>query len=125
MIKKLFGETEEEQFRYLKPRLIALGVGGVALLISLLLELMGVGLYEILYILGDAVFVITLVMFGWAIMRGVFGIATLGVLFSRNVVVGVIIFVLYILLGYIGGLVVAVIGLCRFLVILKQLKQRK
>lgn len=125
MIKKLFGETEEEQFRYLKPRLIALGVGGVALLISLLLELMGVGLYEILYILGAAVCVITLLMFGWAIMRGLFGIATLGVLFSRNVVVGVIIFVLYILLGYIGGLVVAVIGLCRFLVILKQLKQRK
>ncbi|MCI5500232.1 MAG: hypothetical protein MR419_12015 [Clostridiales bacterium] len=125
MIKKLFGETEEEQFRYLKPRLIALGVGGVALLISLLLELMGVGLYEIFYILGAAVCVITLLMFGWAIMRGLFGIATLGVLFSRNVVVGVIIFVLYILLGYIGGLVVAVIGLCRFLVILKQLKQRK
>lgn len=95
------------------------------MLISLLLELMGVGLYEILYILGAAVCVITLLMFGWAIMRGLFGIATLGVLFSRNVVVGVIIFVLYILLGYIGGLVVAVIGLCRFLVILKQLKQRK
>ena len=122
MIKRLFGETEEEQFNYLKPRLIALGVGTVVLLISLLLEWMGVGLYEIFYMLGAAVWVITLLIFGWAIMRGLFGIATIGALFSRNVVIGVIIFTVYILLGYLGGLVVAVIGLCRFLMLLKQRK---
>lgn len=29
MIKKLFEETEEEQYRYLKPRLMAFGVGSV------------------------------------------------------------------------------------------------
>ena len=34
MIKKLFGETDEKQFMYLKPRLIALGVGIVLLLIG-------------------------------------------------------------------------------------------
>lgn len=36
MIKKLFGETEEEQYRYLKPRLMAFGVGLIVLLIGLL-----------------------------------------------------------------------------------------
>lgn len=74
MIKKLFGETDEEQFRYLKPRLIALGVGVVVLLVGLLMELVEIGfagtLSEILCGLGGAVCAITLLIFGWAIMRG-------------------------------------------------------
>jgi len=63
-----------------------------------------------------------MLVFGWAILRGFFGVASLGVLFSNNVVLGVIIFVLYITLGYFGGLIVAVIGLCRFLVLMKERK---
>ena len=38
MIKKLFGETEEEQYRYLKPRLMAFGVGLIALLLGAILS---------------------------------------------------------------------------------------
>ena len=63
-----------------------------------------------------------MLVFGWAILRGFFGVVSLGVLFSNNVVLGVIIFVLYITLGYFGGLIVAVIGLCRFLVLMKERK---
>lgn len=122
MLQKLFGETPEEQFRYLQVRLIALAVGLAACLIGTLLQLLGFEISEIFYGLGEVICVITLLVFGWAIMRGLFGFATLGALFSHNVVIGVVIFVLYIMIGYIGGLVVAVIGLCRFLMLLKKRK---
>lgn len=49
MIKKLFGETEEEQFKYLQPRLFALGVGIVALLLGVLLMQIGVSFGNALF----------------------------------------------------------------------------
>lgn len=70
MIRKLFGETEEEQFRYLKSRLIALGVGVVMLLIGVLLIQIGVPLGDEIGSLGTGICVIVLLMFGWSIMRG-------------------------------------------------------
>lgn len=120
MIKKLFGETEEEQYRYLKPRLMAFGVGLVVLLIGLLLDLLGTGLGAIFYGVGGAICYIDLFIFGWAFMRGLFGIASVGILFFRNVVLAVVIFFIYAFIGYIGGLVAAVMGLCRFLVLAKK-----
>ncbi len=123
MVKRLFGETEDAQFRYLKPRILALGVALVAAVIGALLDLAGLEAAGIFYLLGEAIFVIDLLIFGWAIMKGLFGITSLGILFSNNVVLGVVLFVMYVLVGYLGGLVVAVIGLCRFLVLLKHKKK--
>ncbi|MGN0365960.1 MAG: hypothetical protein ACI4E5_08505 [Suilimivivens sp.] len=103
MIRKLFGETEEEQFRYLQPRLIALGVGIVIILISFLLMQVGVPFGDEIGSLGVGICVITLLVFGWTIMRGLLGFASLGALFSGNVVIGVVIFVLFLMIGYLGG----------------------
>ena len=122
MTEKLFGETPEEQYQYLKPRLTAaaaalpshpLRVGG---------QLLHLGFGGTVLRIGTILLAIVMLVFGWAILRGFFGVASLGVLFSNNVVLGVIIFVLYITLGYFGGLIVAVIGLCRFLVLMKERK---
>ncbi len=132
MAEKLFGgTTEEEQFQYLRPKILALGVALVSVVIGFLLGVLGVitkaeifiGAAELFASLAGTIAVIDLYIFGWAIMRGLFGITSLGILFSNNVVLGVVIFVLYMLAGYIGGLVVAVIGLCRFLVLLKHRKK--
>lgn len=128
MIQKLFGETEEEQFEYLKRRFVILGVGVAVLLIGFLLQLLGIGFKvfadaaQVFYSLSGIICLVVLFNFGWAILRGLFGVASVGILFSNNVVLGVIIFMLYVGLGYIGGLVVGVIGLCRFLVLLKKRK---
>lgn len=122
MIKKLFGETEEEQYRYLKPRLTALGVGVGALLIGLILMQFSESLGSSIGGIGEGICVIVALIFGWSIMRGFFGYATVGALFSGNVVIGVVIFVVYVLIGYLGGFVVAFIGLCRFFVLLKKRK---
>lgn len=98
MIKKLFGETEEEQFRYLKTRFIALGVGIAFFLIGFLLQIFGVEFSSIFYGLAEIILVVVLLMFGWAILKSLFGVATIGALFSNNIVFGLVIFVIYIYL---------------------------
>lgn len=122
MTEKLFGETPEEQYQYLKPRLTAAAAAVIIFLIGLLLQLLHLGFGGTVLRIGTILLAIVMLVFGWAILRGFFGVASLGVLFSNNVVLGVIIFVLYITLGYFGGLIVAVIGLCRFLVLMKERK---
>ena len=122
MTEKLFGETPEEQYQYLKPRRTAAAAAVIISLIGLLLQLLHLGFGGTVLRIGTILLAIVMLVFGWAILRGFFGVASLGVLFSNNVVLGVIIFVLYITLGYFGGLIVAVIGLCRFLVLMKERK---
>lgn len=120
MIKKLFGQTEEEQFNYLQPRVIALLVGILFLLVGV--GFMKLGLGEAVAGIGEVICVIVLLMFGWAIMKGLFGFATVGTLFSGNPVVGLVILVLFVMVGYLGGFLVALIGTCRYLVLLKKRK---
>ena len=122
MIKKLFGETEEQQFMYLQPRLLALGVGIVILLVGFLLTKIGISFGEVIGSIGACICIIIMFMFAWLIMKKILGITTIGALLSGNVVIGVVIFVLFILIGYLGGIFVAFVGLCRFFVLLKKRK---
>lgn len=120
MVQKLFGETEEEQIRYLKPRLLAIAAAIVCGAVGAILQAVGLDIAGAFYVIAEGILVIALWVFGWAILRGLFGIASIGMLFSNNVVLGVIIFFIYLMVGYIGGAIVAVIGLCRFLVLKKK-----
>lgn len=122
MIRKLFGETEEEQYRYLKPRLIALGVGIAALLTGLVIMQFSESIGGSIGSVGAGICVIVALIFGWSIMRGLFGYVSVGDLFSANIMIGVVALVLFVLIGYLGGFVVAFIGLCRFFVLLKKRK---
>ncbi len=121
MVEKLFGVGAEAQYTYLKPRLTALAVSLALSLAGGLLMLLGLRQFgRLLGGLGVGAFAIVMLVFGWAILRGLFGVTSLGILFSGNIVLGVVVFVLYITVGYFGGMVVAVIGLCRFLTLLKE-----
>lgn len=122
MIKKLFGETEEMQFNYLQPRVVILGIGVVILLVGALLNAVGLSFGSSIGGLGGGICALMAFVFGWAIMKGIFGIASIGALFSGNVVIGIAIFVLFLMIGYFGGFIVAFIGICRFLVLLKKRK---
>lgn len=124
MMEKLFGETPQEQYQYLRPRLTAAAAALAVTLVGLLLQLLHLSFGGTLVRIGTILLAVVMLVFGWAILRGFFGVASLGVLFSNNVVLGVILFVLYITLGYFGGLIVAIVGLCRFLVLLKERKNR-
>lgn len=121
MVEKLFGVGAEAQYMYLKPRLTALAVSLALSLAGGLLMLLGLRQFgRLLGGLGVGAVAIVMLVFGWAILRGLFGVTSLGILFSGNIVLGVVVFVLYITVGYFGGMVVAVIGLCRFLTLLKE-----
>ena len=69
MLRKLFGETDEEQFAYLKPRITALGVAAVFVLIGALLTVIGIGLGQTIMGIGQFIWVILLFNFGWAILK--------------------------------------------------------
>lgn len=122
MIRKLFGETDEEQFAYLKPRITALGVAAICVLIGVLLTVVGVGIGQTIMGIGQFIWVILSFNFGWTIFKGLFGITSFGVCFSNNVIFGCAIIMLYVMLGAIGGVIVSIIGLCRFLFLLKKRK---
>ena len=122
MIRKLFGETDEEQLMYLKPRLIGFGIGIIVIIISVLLQSFAFDFASTLFTIGEFICVIDLLIFGWAVMRALFGVATVGALFSNNIAIGIIIFILYLLVGYMCGLIIAIIGLCRYFVLLKNRK---
>lgn len=134
MIRKMFGETEEEQYRYLKPRLLAIALSQVpsiiAFLVFLLFVLFGIqtnvigALLNACIFLGSCCVVIVMLNFGWAVVRALFGLASLGVLLSRDAVTVVIVLLFYLFIGCYAGLIAAVIGLCHFLVLLKRRKNR-
>ena len=106
MFKRLFGETTEEQMHYLQPRVIltlAVIVFGIAaMLISG--EKSAGGLFVL----------IMLFVWGWGAVKSLFGIASIGVIFSGNVVIGVAIFIFYVMAAYITGIVVAFIAMGRY-----------
>lgn len=134
MIRKMFGETEEEQYRYLKPRLLVAALSQVpsiiVFLVFLLFVLFGIqtdvigALVNCCVSLGSCCFAIVILNFGWAAMRALFGLASLGILLSRDAVTIAIVLVLYLLPGFLAGMIAAVIGLCYFFVLLKHRKNR-
>ena len=116
MFSRLFGETPEEQFHYLQIRVIAT-------LASLVLMLFLSGI-------GGAIFsLIMMFVWGWGAVKALFGVTSVGVIFSGNVVFGVVIFVLYVMVAYLAGIFCALLGVGRFIYLwalrLKQTKEAK
>ena len=103
MFGRLFGETEQEQMQYLQKRVFitagCLMVDIIGLIIAGSGGLMGIMAY----------------VWGWRTIRAFFGVATIGVVFSRNVVLGTVIFVVFLLLGGLVGMVNMFLGIGRFI----------
>ena len=119
MFKKLFGATREEELKLLTRNLIIT----IFVPIGILLDVIGVA-----EILGYVFICVPLYIWGWSIMKGLFGIVTIAALFTayKNFVVGLLIFFAYILVGYFGGMIVFVLGLCRFVYLkTEQIKAKK
>ena len=116
MFKKLFGETELEQLQYLQWRaLITLSLIAI-LIVALIMSLIGIdsiaGVFGGIAEMGIAI--IMLFIWGWGVIKRLFGIVTIGAIFSNNIVIGVILFILYFMLAYFLGIIVGFIGTCRF-----------
>ncbi len=130
-MQKLFGATEAEQYQYLRARFKTLAISCVLFVAAGLLTLLfgkviqleaGLLCARVLGIIASILFYYTFLKFGWIVFSRLFGAATIGILFSNNVVLGAVIFVIYILVGWFAGLVVSVIGFCRFMTLRKSRK---
>lgn len=112
MFSRLFGETEAEQLAYLERKVI------------LSLALLVVGLVAGIFIgLGGLFVVVVFYYWGWGALRAMFGFTTLGVLFSRNVVLAVIFIFAFAVIGYLAGFVCFLLGTGRYIYL--KVKQKK
>ena len=102
IFRKLFGETEIQEIAFLQIRVIIT-------LISFILCFLG---FTELFAL------VMLFVWGWPVVKALFGIATVGALFTGNVILGSCIFFLYVLLSYIVGLIFAFVGTGRYIYLL-------
>lgn len=106
MFRKMFGETELEQYNYLLKMVI---ISAVCIAISILLCILTGSA------MGTSIIAVIALIWAWSFMKAWFGLTTFGALFTGNVIFGVIIFLLYIVVGYILGLIAMLIGIGRFI----------
>lgn len=106
MLTRLFGASNEEQFQFLKSRMI----------ITVALAVISAIGYLITKNSSFSILIaIAFYIWGWQALKSMFGVTTIGAIFSGNFIAGVMIFILYLLVGYVAGMVIFIIGLCRFI----------
>lgn len=81
---------------------------------------------EIIYGIGGIVLFIALFMWGFGAIKRLFGIGTIGAIFSGNVVFGVVIFVLCMMAAYFVSIFVAFLGVGRYIYLkIKKSQERR
>lgn len=125
MFRKLFGETEQDQIQFLCPRAIATLVLLALVVVALILYAVGLsgGAGTISEIAEMGFAIVMLFVWGWPVVKGLFGITATGAFFSGNAVIGVVWFVVYFMLAYFLGIIFAFIGTIRYIYLL--IKQGK
>lgn len=124
MFSEMFGGTEAQQLKYLQIRVILTGVCFAAMLIGGLLYLCGLDLGTGLVSTGGGALAIMALVWAWSFMRAWFGWASLGALFTQNIILGVVIMVLYITIGYLLGLIAMLIGIGRYIYLMVKKHQQ-
>lgn len=127
MFTRLFGETEELQIQNLQKKVILTGVGLACSLIGVLLLLFKLdSIGEIVYGIGGIALFVALFMWGFGAIKRLFGIGTVGAIFSGNVVFGVVIFVLCMMGAYLISIFVAFLGVGRYIYLkIKKSQERR
>lgn len=113
MFKRIFGGTDAEQLQFLEVRsIITIAAFVIALVASAFTP--------------NALSLIALVMlfiWGWGVVKNWFGVTSLGALFSGNVVIGVVLFMAYLIAAYLVGIIFAILGVGRWIYL--RIKYRK
>ena len=105
MFRRLFGTSDAQQLQFLEVRSIATIV---ILVVSIIVSFF---LPQALAAIGA----VMLFVWGWPGLKKLFGITTIGALFFNNIVIGVVLFLLYIIAAYLAGVVVAFLGIGRWI----------
>lgn len=105
MFNRIFGGSDAEQLQFLEMRsIITIAVVIIALVASVFVP-------EALSLIA----VVMLFIWGWNVIKSWFGITTLSAIFSGNVVIGVIIFLFYLIVAYLVGILFAFLGVGRWI----------
>ena len=105
MFNRIFGGSDAEQLQFLEMRsIITIAVVIIALVASVFVP-------EALSLIA----VVMLFIWGWNVIKNWFGITTLSAIFSGNVVIGVIIFLFYLIVAYLVGILFAFLGVGRWI----------
>ena len=105
MFNRIFGGSDAEQLRFLEKRAIITIVALVIALVASIFSPEALGLIAF----------VMLFIWGWGVIKKWFGITTLGAIFSGNIVIGVILFMIYIVVAYLAGIVFAFLGVGRWI----------
>lgn len=113
---KLFGETEELEIQNLEKKVFLTGIGIACMLVTVLLNLVKLEpVAKITGGIGGIALFVALFMWGFGAIKKLFGIGTIGAIFSGNVVFGVVIFLLCMMAAYLISIFVAFIGTGRYI----------
>ncbi len=116
MFSKLFGETEDLQIINLQKKVILTCVGAVLSVIGVILSLLSLEtVAKPVMSLGGIVLFIVLFMWGFGAIKNLFGIGTIGALFSGNIVIGAVIIVVCALAAYLISIFIALLGIGRYI----------
>ena len=113
MFERLFGPSEEAQMAYLQKKII-LTLILVVIDVILLITVREFGLTTI-----------ACYIWGWGVMKALFGITTVGAIFSRNAVIAAIFIVAYLIIGAICGTICMFLGVGRFIYLKIKFSQAK
>ena len=117
MFKRLFGETEEEQIQFLHIRSIITIVILILIAIGFIFALAGVdGIANIFEGVGSiGIAIVMLFVWGWPVFMRASGIAGIGGILGRNVVIAVALFLICAIVAYCLGCVFAIVGTARYI----------
>ena len=105
MFGRLFGENDAEQIHFLEIRSI---ITIAALIIVIAISFFYIGTIS-------ALPVVMLFVWGWKVIESWFDVAALAIKFSNNVVISVVIFTLLLILACFVGVVIAFLGVGRWI----------
>ena len=106
MFQRFFGGTVEEQIEYLQWRVIVTVVSIAACALGFLV-------FQSNW--TPIIALVMLFVWGWNVVKTWFGFTTIAAIFTGNIVFGVVIFVFYVVVAYLSGVIFALLGSGRYI----------
>ena len=126
MFVRLFGESDEEQLKNLTKKVVLTGIGVVCYILGLVFYLMHLDFVGGIFgSIGGIALLVAMFMWGFGAIKRLAGIGTVGAIFSGNVMFGVVIFVMCVIVAYFVSLIVAFIGIGRYIYLRIKMAQER
>lgn len=124
MFTRLFGETYDIQLHNLHKKVVTTGAGIILCILGFLLELFRLeSVSEVVLGAGGITLWVALFIWGFGAIKSLLRIGTIGALFSRNIVFGLVIFLFCVMLAYLISLFVTFLGIGRYIYLRVKISQ--